>query len=459
MSTLPPRFAALIVAFSRLFRQQTWRHAERLLLGAILAPGIRTVTQVLRVLGLAHERHFVNYHRVLSRAAWSPRAASRILLGLLVRAFVPTGPIVLGLDETLERRRGARIRAKGVYRDSVQASHSHFVKATGLRWLSVMLLAPIPWARRIWALPVLTALAPSPRYAAERGVRHKALTAWGRQLICQVHRWLPGRALIVVADASFAALDFFYTLAVKLTGITCITRVRLNTRLYTFPPPRRRPARGRRRRKGRRLPAFARVLARPSTGWTRLRVPGWYGQMPGQTRRTIEVTSGTALWYGHGLLVPVRWVLVRDPRQRLDPQAFLATDLALTPSAIVQYYVQRWQLEVTFEEARRHLGLETQRQWSDRAIARTTPILLSLFSVVTLCATRLVRAGTIPLHATAWYQKLSPTFSDALAAVRAACWATWWRRSHFHRSLFPPHTPKSTRRFVAHLTTILCEAA
>jgi hypothetical protein len=140
---LPTRFAPVILPFAGLFRQRTWRHARALLVGAILTPGVRTVASVLRLLGLARERRFCRYHRVLSRAVWSSQAASRLLLGLLVRAFVPTGPVLVGLDDTIERRRGARIRAKGIYRDPVRSSHSHFVKAMGLRWLSVMLLAPI----------------------------------------------------------------------------------------------------------------------------------------------------------------------------------------------------------------------------------------------------------------------------------------------------------------------------
>ncbi len=448
MSTLPTRFASIILAFSGLFRQRTWRYAERLLVGAILAPGIRTVASALRVLGLADERHFVNYHRVLSRAPWSPRAASRILLALLVRAFVPTGPIVLGLDDTIERRRGAKIHAKGIYRDPVHSSHSHFVKTSGLRWLSVMLLAPIPWAKRVWALPILTALAPSERYAQERGLRHKRLTDWARQLLGQLQRWLPGRALIMVADASFAALDLLGALAPKMT---CITRFRLDAQLYA-PAPRRGPHRhGRPRKKGARLPALNRVLLSRATSWTRLTVPGWYGE----TSRDIEVTSDTAVWYSHGVALPIRWVLVRDPLGRFDPQALLCTDLALAPLAIVQYFVQRWQVEVTFEEARRHLGLETQRQWSDRAIARTTPVLLSLFSLVTLLAHRLVRAGTLPVRRTAWYQKPTPTFSDALAAVRADL----WRHEDFHISTSHRHIPKVSRRLLARLTAILCEAA
>jgi len=143
MPRLPSRFAAVILTFTPLFLQRSWRHAEVLLTGAILAPGQRTVTSILRITGLSRERRFVNYHRVLSRAAWCPRAASRLLLGLLVAAFAPKGPVVLGIDDTIERRRGKRIAAKGIYRDPVRSSHGHFVKASGLRWLSLMLLAPI----------------------------------------------------------------------------------------------------------------------------------------------------------------------------------------------------------------------------------------------------------------------------------------------------------------------------
>ncbi|MBL6079989.1 transposase [Belnapia sp. T18] len=159
-----------------------------LLVGAILAPGQRTVSSTLRVAGLSQERRFVNYHRVLGHAAWSGRAATRALLELLLDAFLPAGPVLLGLDDTIERRRGMRISAKGIYRDSVRSSHGHFVKTGGLRWLSLMLLVPIPWAGRVWALPFLTALAPSERPCRERGLRHKKLTDWGRQLVLQARR-------------------------------------------------------------------------------------------------------------------------------------------------------------------------------------------------------------------------------------------------------------------------------
>ena len=175
MLRLPACFAAVILCFAPLFRQLTWRHARVLLIGAILVPGQRTVTDILRISGLCWERRFVNYHRVLNRAAWSGRAAARVLLGLLLDAFVPTGPVLLGLDDHIERRRGKRISAKGIYRDPVRSSRSFFVKTSGLRWLSPMLLSPMLWAGRVWALPFPTVLAPAQRYCQERERRHKTL--------------------------------------------------------------------------------------------------------------------------------------------------------------------------------------------------------------------------------------------------------------------------------------------
>jgi hypothetical protein len=142
---------AVVRAFASLFSPRVWSHAQVLLVGAILAPAQRTVAAALRVSGLAQMRQFHRYHRVLSRATWSGLAVSRVLLALLVSTFAPTGPLLFGVDETLERRRGKRIAAKGIYRDPVRSSHSHFVKASGLRWVCLMLLVPIPWAGRSWA--------------------------------------------------------------------------------------------------------------------------------------------------------------------------------------------------------------------------------------------------------------------------------------------------------------------
>ncbi|MBA2516097.1 MAG: transposase [Solirubrobacterales bacterium] len=450
MSHPSSRFAAVILAFAPLFLQRSWRHAEVLLTGAILAPGRRTVASVLRITGLAQERRFVNYHRVLNRAAWCPRAAARLLLGLLIAAFAPSGPVVLGIDDTIERRRGKRIAAKGIYRDPVRSSHGHFVKASGLRWLSLMLLAPVPWAERIWALPFLTALAPSERYCQKRGRRHKKLTDWGRQLVLQTRRWLPGRKLVVVGDSGFAALELLA--ALSRHGVACVTRLRLDAALYDPAPPRAPGTVGRPRTKGKRLPTLAAVLADPATAWQRVTVPGWYGE----GERPVEITSTTAVWRHSGMpIVPIRWVLIRDPLGRFDAQALLCTDQACDPVQLLRWFVQRWQVEVTFREVRDHLGVETQRQWSELAIARTTPCLLGLFSLVTLLAAQLTPQARRAAATSAWYRKQRPTFSDTLAIVRREI----WREQGFVTATRSADTRKLRPALRDGITYALCHAA
>ncbi len=195
MLHLPPEIRLVLQPFAPVFSERIWEWAKVLVIGAILAPGKRTVTAALRVMGLSTETQFQNYHRVLNRATWSSRALSYILLSLLLRAFVPTdAPVVVGIDETIERRRGGKIAAKGIYRDPVRSSKDHFVKTSGLRWVSMMLLVPVPWVQRVWALPFLTVLAPSERYHQERGKRHKQRTDWGCQMVLQLRRWLPNRS-------------------------------------------------------------------------------------------------------------------------------------------------------------------------------------------------------------------------------------------------------------------------
>jgi hypothetical protein len=419
MFTLPPDYTTIFELFKPYFTNRIWSHVTLLLLGSILTPGQRTVTAILRILGMSQEKHFQTYHRVLNRAVWSSLALSRVLLLALVAAFVPAGPVVLGLDDTIERRRGAHIRAKGIYRDPVRSSQSHFVKASGLRWLSLMLLAEIPWAKCVWALPFLTALCPSQRYYQNQGKAHKTLIEWAEWMLRQVRRWLPGRRLVVVADNSFAVIQLLARMAGLSEPICMIVRFRLDAGLYEPAPERKAGQQGRPRKKGQRLPTLAQVAADPKTVWQRLMVPHWYGQR----QRAVEIVSNTAVWYHTGLpALPIRWVLIRDPRGQFQPQAILSTDLSLDPQQILLWFVRRWRVEVTFHEVRTHLGVETQRQWSDAAIARTTPTLLGLFSLVTLLAHPSAKRKQLPIRQAAWYTKANPTFSDALALVRRQIW-------------------------------------
>jgi hypothetical protein len=405
----------MLAPFAPLFSRRVWCHAQLLLLGAILAPGARTVTASLRVMGLAMEHRFTNYHRVLNRATWSALQASRILLGVLVARLVPPGaPIVLGADDTVERRSGRQITGKGCYRDAVRSTKKHVIRCFGLKWVVMMLLVPVPWAQRVWALPFLTTLGRPVEKAMPR--RHKTSVDWVRQMMRQVRRWLPERQLVLVVDGGFAAVSL--ALACVKSQVAMVSRLRWDAALYHPSGPQPLGKRGPKPLKGKRQRRLQVWAERADTPWETVEVD-WYGGR----RKQLWVFSHTALWHTRGLPpVDIRFVLVSDPEGKLRMEAFFCTDLQATPVQILEWVVMRWSVEVTFEESRAHLGVETQRQWSDQAIARTTPVLLGLFSLVTLLALQLSHDGQIPVPVTAWYHKAEPTFSDCLGLVRQHLW-------------------------------------
>jgi hypothetical protein len=210
-------------------------------------------------------------------------------------------------------------------------------------------------------------------------------------------------------------------LAAVRRHVTLITRLRLDANLFEPAPERPSDRRGRPRLKGRQLPKLSAVLDDPKTVWSTTIVSQWYNAQ----QRSLLTATGTAVWYRAGLPpAPIRCVLVRDPSGDHDPQAFLSTHLDLPPATILGWFVSRWRVETTFQDVRAHLGVETQRQWSDLAILRTTPALLGLFSLITVWADGLAcDAATMPCPNTAaWYHKQEPTFTDAIAAVRRALW-------------------------------------
>lgn len=399
--------------FRRFFTAPVWEHV--LLMGALLSPGKRTVTAALRITGRREASNFTCYHQVLNRARWNGRAIACRLLSLIIDRLVPAGPVVIGVDDTIERRWGPKITARGIYRDPVRSSHAHFVKTSGLRWLSFMVLCPVTWAGRVKALPFLSVLAPSERCNRMRGKPHKRLTDWARQGILQTCRWLPDRRVVFVGDSGFAVLDL---LAAVRHRCTVVSRLRLDANLYAPPPARGPHTLGRPASKGAPLPKLKAVAEARTTIWRRIVASEWYGE----ERCELDIASGTGLWYRPGSkIVPLRWVLVRDPSGQRPVQAFFSTDPHLSPQDILAFFVRRWQVEVTFAEVRAHPGVETQRQWSDPAILRTTPALLGLYALVTIWADGLLADGAVP-HAAAWYTKTRLTFTDAIAAVRMQLW-------------------------------------
>ena len=256
MLTLPDAIVSLLVPFATLFTSPTWRKAQLLLIGAILTPGQRTVAAALRVMGRSDQRDYARYHEVLNRAVWSSRQAARILLVLLLQHLDGgDGPLVFGIDETLERRRGAKIRARAIYRDPVRSSRSQVVKASGLRWISLMWLGHVPGpdaigpcrCSRCWRLrPVTT---------NSRGRQHQKLTDWGPpdgDATCAAG--CPTGPLVLVGDNSYAVLDLLHCCQSLREPVTLIARLRLDAALYAPAPPRQPGQNGRPPLKGPRRP-------------------------------------------------------------------------------------------------------------------------------------------------------------------------------------------------------------
>jgi len=416
MPNFAPVTLRLLAVFAPAFTTPTFAHALTLVYGAILAPGRRTVTAALRAVGRDDERHCTTYHRVLNRATWSPLALSKVLLGLILTAFVgPEASLLLVIDDTLARRYGRRVAYKARYHDPVRSASGHVATTSGVRWLCICALVRVPWSSRPWALPFLTVPCPTPAVGARLGKRQRTVPARAATLIRLIRRWQPDRPLVVTGDSGDGVVALARTC--REQGVTLVARLRLEAALDAPVPPQPAGKPGVKPKKGPRLPTPGAQLGNKATAWARHEVR-WYADEV----RACDVTSGLALWHRDGEPpVPIRWVLLRDPTGKLRPTALFCTDQELAPVQVIARYIGRWNIEVTFEEARRHLGLATQRHWSQRAIERTLPCLLGLFSLVTLLADAL-HGAALPTRQSAWYAKPEATFLDALAAVRRHRW-------------------------------------
>lgn len=425
MPSPSPEIIQVLSVFSVAFTAPTFAKVLVLVVGTVLAPGRRTVTAALRMMGLGNDKDFSNYHRVLNRDRWSPWVVSKILLGLIVMFFLPAGvPLILVIDETLERRRGKEIKYKGWFRDPILSTKKRVVKALGIRWICLAVLAPVPWSQRIWALPFMTIPALGKKTSARLNKPHRTIVQWAEFMIEKVRRWQPDREITLVGDGRYAAIVLVQRCQRLKKPVILVSRLRLDARLFDFPGPQPRSKRGPKPKKGDRQSKLSQRLEDPETAWKKLKVI-LYGK-----EHDIEFVTGVSLWHTPGQdPVTLRWVLVRCPDDSFEPEAFFCSEPHVSARQIVLQFCWRWNIEVTFEELRAFLGFETQRQWSDRAIERTTPCLFGLFSLVTLFA-KVLHPENLPVRQTSWYIKGEATFSDALAAVRSHL----WRRPNYLRS-------------------------
>lgn len=419
MPTPSPDVMQLLSVFAIAFTTPAWSKALVLLFGTILAPGRRTVTAALRAMGLGDDDHFTNYHRLLNRDRWSPWVLSKILLDLITKVFLPEGaPLLLIIDETLERRKGKKIKYKGWFRDPLRSTANHVSKSLGIRWVCLTILVSVPWSQRPWALPFMTVPALGKETSAKLGKRHRTVVGWTEVMISKVRRWQPEREIILVGDGRYAAVPLVHHCQSLEEAVKLTARLRLDARLFDPPGPQPPSKPGPKPKKGERQPKLADRLEDPDTAWQTITIP-WYDQ----GKKTIQFVTGTALWHRRGLdPVPIRWVLLRCPDDdNFDPRAYFCSDPNVTALMILAWVLARWNIEVTFEELRAYLGFGTQRQWSDKAIERTTPCLFGVFSVVVLMA-KVLHPEELPIRQASWYSKEEATFSDALAAVRRDLW-------------------------------------
>ncbi len=349
MPSLSSVILSIIAPFAVLFSRPVWSRALTLFVGTILCRGKRTVCAALRVMGLSNETNFSSYHHVLNRVEWSLLSASKILLYLILSMERGEDPLVFFVDETLERRKGPKIKAKGYYRDAVRSSRQNVVKTSGLKWLSLAVSWRFPFSKRHFALPFMTVLEPSAKSDKIAKKRHKTTLQWTIQMLIQVVRWLKNAPIILVGDGGFAcgALAWW---CLKL-NIALISRLKMNACLYDFPTVALPSKRGRKKTKGERLYSFKEMVNISDLRWIEVGVEGY-----GQKKKHLKYITAVSLWGADGFMpVPIRWVLVVDPEGELDPMPLMCTDHTVSAEKIIALYFKRWNIEVTFEEVREHL--------------------------------------------------------------------------------------------------------
>lgn len=431
MQYLPSVIREIFFSLSVAFTHPTAGHMATLLAGALLARGKLTISNILRAAGPLATADFSTYYRVFSRAVWSPLVLGRVLARQVISRIPADQPVVAAVDDTVRRCRGKKIYAVSAHRDAVRSSHNYLVHCFGHKWVVLAILVRLPLCRRPWALPIMACLWRSEELDKAEGRRHKTVTMFARNMAACLRRDFPDRTIILLGDGGYACIHLGRFC--QRHGMVLVSRLRQDAALYG-PPPRKGPHdRGRPPEKGRRLRSPEEWAARHNTRWVQREVR-WYN---GQTR-SLLLYSRTGLWYksGEGVL-PIRWVLARDPEGKLRDECFFSTDTSMDPLQIISLFVDRWPLEVTFQEARAHLAVESPEQRVAPAVTRMVPALLGLFTILTLAFLDHPQAASLLPASTPWYAKSQITFSD----VRS-----FWRRQMWQHIIFCMSRRRTGRR-------------
>lgn len=398
------------------FSRPTFLRFVVLALATILTVGGRTVANLLRTLGALAPGHPSSYHRVFCQRHWSCWRLAHGLANWVFDHLLPPGCVLLAGDDTVDGHKGAKVFGKGCHRDPVRSTHAHLVFRWGHKWVVLAVLVRFPFARRLWALPLLVALYRTEKDNIQAGRRHKTPARLLRQLCCVLLRWFRQRSFVLAGDGNYGSHEMARFASQRRGRLTLVSKFYPDAQLYEPPPPY--SGHGRPRVKGQKSPTPEQVVA--SSAPTRSNV-AWYGG----GRRDVETVSGTGWWYQAGQgLVEVRWVYVHDLSGSHRDEYFFTTDVALSAQAMIEIYVGRWNEETTFQEMRSYLGLETTRGWKEKTVRRVAPCLFGLYTLVAALYSQLPRRYAWR-HAVQWANKQDVTFSDAITAVRRWLWQEW----------------------------------
>ncbi len=422
--TAQPLLHALMTAFTG----PTFQRFVILLFAATLTVGRRTILNLLRTVQALAPGHPSSYHRVFSKRRWSNWNLARILIGFILKHWVPEGVVSLAGDDTVAEHRGKKVYGKACHRDAVRSSHSFTAYRYGHKWAVLAILIKFPFAARPWALPVLVALYHSKEWDEKHGRRHKTPSELMRQLLAVLLHWFPERQFVFAGDGGYGTHELSRFAARRRGRLQLVSRFYADANLYALPSAAGNK-KGRPRVKGKKLASPAQVVKRAKR--TRLNV-AWYGG----GRRDVEVVSNTGYWYKGGAgLVPVLWVFVHDLTGTHRDEYFFTTDVHMTPKDLIETFTGRWSIETTFQEMRAYLKLESTRGRTEKTVLRMAPCLFGLFSVIALwyahLPTRYTRRRAID-----WPGKTETTFSDAITAVRRWLWTDWVFETPGHDAAF-----------------------
>lgn len=439
----------LLMTFSIAFTQPTFKRVLVLLVGAILTRGRHTVTSILWTMrGLAPGAPS-SYHRVLSRARWHYWLLAKALATFLVALAEEHGVgdwILIAGDDTVAGAKGAKVYGKGCHHDAVRSSHSHTVWRWGHRWVVLAIMVKFPWAQRPWALPILTALYRPRKLNEEEGRRHKTAIDLARGMMAVLMQWFPDKKFVFLGDGGYASHDFARFFHRHRRRAALVSRFLGGAALYD-PPPKYRGS-GRPRVKGRRRKSPEQVVA---DGRLKKMTVDWYSG----TKRDVKILDRTGYWYkSGGGLVPLRWVFVRDLTGNRREEYFYTTNPQFNAATIIYYFTCRWSIETTFQEMRAHFGFETTRGRVPNTILRSGPCLLGLFSVVCWIYDKHLRHHQPRLGHRPGYEKLQPTFADAIAEVRRL----FWSETIFQQPYMAKAIQKVPPKFKNLLLDCLCQA-